>query len=323
MRTELADKVVVITGAASGIGRELAIHLADQGCVLGLLDIDRRGLAEVHSLLARKSKSITVHEVNVSNRELVYKCASDISTLHGGVDILINCAAVSVAETLEDITFEDFEWVMNVNFWGVVYTTKAFLPLLKQRPEAYIVNLSSVDGIVPTPNGGPYSAAKAALRSFTETLLQELHGSNVSVTCVIPGGVKTNLHRNARFFKTACPGMSHQECINFFEGAALTSAQAAAQAIIEAMCERRARVLIGRDAHLIDLAARLMPRSATALAGYLSRNLKSRKFEWVRLLKPKRDGHAANRHSDERRGSVMPAKIGGQSRSSGFQRTPE
>lgn len=286
-RSELADKVVVITGAASGIGRELAYLLADQGCSLGLLDVDKKGLAEVHSLLERRSSNVTIQEVDVSNREAVYRSACEIEAAHGRIDVLINCAAVLVVETLEDITFEDFEWVMNVNFWGVVYATKAFLPFLKQRPEAHIVNLSSVDGIVPTPNGGPYAAAKAALRSFTETLVQELHGTTVSVTCVIPGGVKTNLHRNARFFKIACAGMTHEECCTFFEDAALTSAQTAAQLILEGICRKRVRVLIGLDAQLIDLASRLMPSTATALAGYMSRNLKSSKFEWVKLLKRK------------------------------------
>jgi short-subunit dehydrogenase len=291
-RTELADKVVVITGAASGIGRELAIRLADQGCGLGLLDIDGSGLAQVYSSVAPRSSNVTIHEVDVSNRAAVYQSASEIGAAHGRVDILINCAAVLVAETLEDISFDDFEWVMNVNFWGVVYATKAFLPFLKQRPKAHIVNLSSVDGIVPTPNGGPYAAAKAALRSFTETLFQELYSTNVSVTCVIPGGVKTNLHRNARFFKIACPGMTHEECITFFEDLALTSAQTAAQMIVDAIGKKRTRVLIGRDAQLIDLASRLMPCKATALAGYLSRNLRSSKFEWLKLLKRKSDRHA-------------------------------
>jgi len=280
----LEDKVAVITGASSGIGRELSVCLADAGCALALADISREKLQELADMLGQNSRVVTTHTLDVSNREDVYQVAAGIHAAHGRVDMLINCAAVVVMDTLEDISYDDFEWVMNVNFWGVVYTTKAFLPFLKERAEAHIVNISSVDGIVPNPGNGPYSVAKAAVKSLTETLFQELHGTNISVTCVLPGGVKTNLHRNARFFKVACPGMTREECINFFENAAMTSAPKAARIITEAICSKRGRVLIGLDGQLIDLFARLMPHGATALAGHLSRNLNSRKLGWCQRL---------------------------------------
>lgn len=289
-RSELTGKIVVVTGAASGIGRAIALTLADLGCGLELMDVDKGGLEELGSLLADRGCSFTAHEVDLSERGLVYAKAREIEQDRGHVDILINCAAVVVVETLEDITFDDFEWVMKVNFWGVVHTTKAFLPILKQRPEAHIVNVTSVDGIVPTPNCGAYAATKAALKSFSETLSQELHDTNISVSCVIPGGVRTNLHRNARFFKIACPGMSHEECVDFFERSSLTSPEKAAARIVDAMCAKRFRVLVGLDARLIDFAARVMPQTATALAGYLNRNLKSDKFRWVELFKRRSEG---------------------------------
>jgi len=276
----LKNKVAVITGASSGIGRELAVCLADEGCALALADINQENLEKLAGVLERNSGVVTTHTLDVSNRENVYVAACKIHAAHGRVDMLINCAAVAVSETLEDITYDDFEWVMNVNFWGVVYTTKAFLPFLKERAEAHIVNISSVDGIVPNPGNGPYSVAKAAVKSLTETLFQELHGTNISVTCVLPGGVKTNLHRNTRFFKNACPGMTREECINFFENAAMTSAPAAARIIANSICRKRSRVLIGLDSQLIDFCARLMPIRATALAGHISRNLKSKKIDW-------------------------------------------
>lgn len=285
---KLEDKVAVITGASSGIGRELAVCLADQGCALALADISRENLQELADMLRGNRHLVTTHTLDVSNRQDVYRTADAIQAAHGRVDMLINCAAVVVLDTLEDITYDDFEWVMNVNFWGVVYTTRAFLPFLKQRKEAHIVNISSVDGIVPNPGNGPYSIAKAAVKSLTETLFQELHGTNISVTCVLPGGVKTNLHRNARFFKVACPGMTREECIDFFEKAAMTSPQTAARIIANAICRNRCRVLIGLDSQLIDFFARLMPLRTTALAGYLSRNLNSKKLNWcqriIRLL---------------------------------------
>jgi short-subunit dehydrogenase len=283
---DLRDKVAVITGASSGIGRELAVCLADKGCALALADISPQGLQDLGKTLGRNPHLVTTHILDVSNRQDVYRTADEIQAAHGRVDMLINCAAVAVLDTLEDITYDDFEWVMNVNFWGVVYTTKAFLPFLKQREEAHIVNISSVDGIVPNPGNGPYSVAKAAVKSLTETLFQELHGTNISVTCVLPGGVKTNLHRNARFFKVACPGMTREECIDFFEKAAMTSPQTAARIIVNSICTNRCRVLIGLDSQLIDFFARLMPMRATALAGYLSRNLKTKKLAWCsRILR--------------------------------------
>ena len=280
----LKDKVAVITGAASGIGRELAFCLADEGCSVALVDVDHSGLSHVHDLIATKTPSVSMHNIDVGKREQVYTTADTIVSRHGGADILINSAAVVVVETIEDLTYEDFEWVMRVNFWGVVYTTKAFLPYLKQRPEAHIVNISSVDGLVPTPNSGPYCASKAAIRSFTDSLFQELHGTNVSVTCVVPGGVNTSLHRNARFFKNACLGMSQEECIAFFEESAFTSAESAARAIMRAIQRDQTRALVGLDARLIDLVARLMPVRSTALAGHMTRNLNSRYFERLQRL---------------------------------------
>jgi short-subunit dehydrogenase len=281
---DLRDKVAVITGASSGIGRELAVCLADKGCALALADISPESLQDLGKTLGRNPHLVTTHILDVSNRQEVYRTADEIQAAHGRVDMLINCAAVAALDTLEDITYDDFEWVMNVNFWGVVYTTKAFLPFLKQSKEAHIVNISSVDGIVPNPGNGPYSVAKAAVKSLTETLFQELHGTNISVTCVLPGGVKTNLHRNARFFKVACPGMTREECIDFFEKAAMTSPQTAARIIANSIGANRCRVLIGLDSQLIDFFARLMPLRATALAGYLSRNLKTKKLVWCNRI---------------------------------------
>jgi short-subunit dehydrogenase len=281
---DLNNRIAVVMGSASGIGRALAIQLADQGCVLALADLDHEGLAAVAAQINAKSKGTTIHALDISNREQVYRFAADVIQSHGRIDILINCAGVAVLETIEDIGYDDFEWVMAVNFWGAVYTTKAFLPLLKQNPEAHIVNVSSVDGIVPNPNSAAYASAKAALRSFTETLFQELQGTNISVTSVMPGSVKTNIYRNTRFFKAACEGMTQEECIAFFENAALTSAEDAAKSIINAIKKNKGRVLIGLDGQLIDICSRLAPVKSTALAGYISRNLKSKKLGLVQQI---------------------------------------
>ncbi len=281
---DLHNKTAVITGAASGIGRALAIQLAKEGCLLALIDMDEKGLTSVAGQLNSKFERSTIHPVDIAEREKVYEAAREIKETHAAIDILINCAGVAVLESIEDIGYDDFERVMAVNFWGAVYTTKAFLPFLRTMPEANIVNVSSVDGIVPNPNNGAYAAAKAALRCFTETLFQELQGTKVSVTSVIPGGVKTNLHRNARFFKIACRDMTQEECIEFFENAALTSAEDAANSIVKAIKKNKARVLIGLDGQLIDICARVAPFRSTSLAGYMSRHLKSKKLGAIQQI---------------------------------------
>lgn len=278
----LRDKVVVITGAASGIGRELSLCLAGEGSALALTDIDQRGLQETVGLIQGTPPRVTTHELDVSDRDQVHEVAAAIYLDHGRVDLVINNAGVSIAETLEDVSYDDFEWLMSVNFWGVVYTTKAFLPYLKQRPEAHIVNISSIDGILTIPNAGPYCASKFAVRAFTEALFQELRGTNVKVTCVLPGGVRTGIHRNARFFKTACPGMTREECIAYFERAALTSAGKAAATIVKGIRKDRSRILIGPDARFIDLVTRLMPVGSSIWMGHVMRNLKSTTFRWFR-----------------------------------------
>ena len=189
------------------------------------------------------------------------------------MDLVINNAAVMVFDSIEDVTYDDFEWVMGVNFWGVVYGTKAFLPHLKRRPEGHIVNMSSINGMVTTPHNGPYCISRFAVQGFSETLSQELHGSAIRVTCVIPGGVKTNIVRNTRFVKQANCALTREQTIAWFDRASLTSAEKAARTIIKAVKKNRNRILVGPDAHVIDLMRRLMPQSTTRYAGRKIRKL--------------------------------------------------
>jgi len=275
----LRDKVCVITGAGSGIGRELAKCLAREGCELALNDNVSSKLEKTVGLVRAIAPLVTAHPFDIADRERVYRCAKDVAIAHGGVDILVNNAGVGLVETIEDVTYGDFEWLMGINFWGAVHCTKAFLPYLKQRPEAHIVNISSIDGVLPAPNNGPYSASKSAVIAFTETLLQELHGTQVRVSCVIPGGVKTDIHRNARFFKQACDSMSREQSIAWFEGAAATSASRAAMAIVEGIRKNRTRILIGPDARFIDLMTRLAPVGSLFGAGHIMRNLDKFRFD--------------------------------------------
>ena len=269
----LRNKVAAVTGAASGLGRALALNLAKEGCHLALADVNE---PELHATAAMIGSGVrvTTHRVDVADRSQVYKFAEDTVKEHGGVDIIINNAGVAVAETLENVPYEDFEWVFDINFWGVVYGCKAFLPYLRRRPEAYIVNISSINAMIPFANNGPYNAAKSAVMGFTETLIQELDGSAVQVACVLPGGIKTNIVRNARIITCANPAMSREEAVASFDSIVRTSADKAALTIISGMRQGKRRILIGLDARLMDIWKRLSPVRANLVTARIIRQMK-------------------------------------------------
>ncbi len=265
----LQNKVAVVTGAGSGIGRCLAQQLAKAGAELVLADVAQKNLEATVGELHGQTK-ITSHVVDVSKREQVYALADAALKDHGQVDIVINNAGVTVLQPLDEVSYEDFEWVMNVNFWGVVYGTLAFLKHLKTRPEAAVVNISSVNGFVPFPTNGPYNCSKYAVYGFNETLHQELTDTNVIVTSVHPGGIKTNIVRNAKVH--ASPGGNDKAHLTSrFDAIAQTSAEDAAKAILGAINKKKKKLLIGLDAHAMDLAKRLMPEEFTSLVGFMTR----------------------------------------------------
>lgn len=269
----LKNRVAAVTGAASGIGRMLAINLAKEGCHLALADLDERGLRETVAMIT-ESVRVTMHRVDVSDREQVYRYADETVRQHGCADIIINNAGVAVCDTLEDVSYEDFEWLFNINFWGVVYGTRAFLPHLRKRPEGHIVNISSINAMVPFSHNGPYNAAKSAVMGFTETLVQELDGSTIRVSCVHPGGIKTNIASNARFCKHVNPDKPHEEVAKTFDRIARTTADRAARVIISGMRRNRRRILVGLDAHIMDFHKRLTPVLANLLTGRIMRRMK-------------------------------------------------
>ena len=186
----LGHKVVALTGAASGIGQMLAVRLADHRCRLALCDINEAGLEQTKKMAESRGTSVTCHLVNVADRKQMYEFASNVAEIHGGVDMIINNAGVALAESITDVKYDDFEWLFGINFWGVVYGSKAFLPYLIKQPEGHIVNISSINGFITWPNHAPYCAAKFAVRGFTETLMQEMRNTHVHVSCVFPGGLK-------------------------------------------------------------------------------------------------------------------------------------
>jgi short-subunit dehydrogenase len=194
---------------------------------------------------------------------------------HGQVDLVVNNAGVVVSETLDDVTYEDFNWLMGVNFWGVVHGTKAFLPHLRQRPQAYLVNVASINGMVAFPNNGPYVASKFAVTGFTESLTQELEGTGIHVSGVYPGGVRTDIVRRAKFYKAAASDMDRDGMIGRFDESAKTSPEEAARVILDGVRRNRPRILIGRDAWVLDWLKRLFPVWTTRWVARKVRELKN------------------------------------------------
>lgn len=256
----LKDKVAAITGAGSGIGRATAILMASKGCHLALSDVNETGLAETAEKARQYGVKVTIKKVDVASREQVYAWADDVVKDHGLVNIIFNNAGVALGATVEDMRYEDFEWLMNINFWGVVYGTKAFLPHIKTAGEGAIVNVSSVFGLIAVPSQSAYNAAKFAVKGFTEALREELEieGANVGVTCVHPGGIKTNIARNARITDSG-NGMVTEKSTREFEKAFMTPPEKAAEAVVGAIMKNKRRLLIGPDAVAIDILQRTLP----------------------------------------------------------------
>jgi len=251
-------RVAAITGAGSGIGRALAQQLAASGAHLALCDIDEVGLAETVALCEGSGVKVTARRVDVADRAAVYAWADSVVADHGQVNLIFNNAGVALGATVDAMSYEDFEWLMNINFWGVVHGTKAFLPHLKAARHGHIVNLSSVFGLVSVPTQSAYNAAKFGVRGFTDALRMELdiERCGVSATTVHPGGVKTNIARNARMDESA-EILGGGESADNFEKVARTSPDKAARQILAAVRANRRRVLVGPDAKLIDFVSRL------------------------------------------------------------------
>jgi NAD(P)-dependent dehydrogenase (short-subunit alcohol dehydrogenase family) len=271
-RTGLEDKVIAVTGAASGIGRALALALARRGVRVALADRDASGLAETRQQLGNAHHVADVFDVRDSSGW--QKFADMTVAAFGHVDGLVNNAGLSVVAPFADMDDDDFSLVMDVNFKGVVQGTRTFLPLVRARPQAWIVNISSVFGLMAFPAQSAYCASKFAVRGFTETLRLELAESDpaIQVICVHPGGIDTNVMRNARFVSSGAAGpATHDAAIDMFRRNTRTSPDQAAEVIVKAMESGQVRVRIGPDARFIDRLARLLPRSHFQVIGRLLR----------------------------------------------------
>jgi NAD(P)-dependent dehydrogenase (short-subunit alcohol dehydrogenase family) len=254
----LSGGVAVVTGAGSGIGRALAQKLAASGSKLALADIDEPGLLQTAASLPGRTAEITTHVVNVANETAVRGLAEDVAEKHGRVTLLINNAGVALLGTFDEISLDDFRWLMDVNFWGVVYGVRYFLPILKRQPRGHIVNLSSVFGLVAPVGQSAYAASKFAVRGFTEALRHELEGSSVFVSCVHPGGIRTDIARRARLGAKASEAL-REESVARFDRLTPNSPEMAAECILKGVERREPRILIGRDARQIDILQRFRP----------------------------------------------------------------
>ena len=252
---DFAQKVAVVTGAGSGIGQALAIDLARRGARLAISDVDIEGLARTEDSIRRLGAPVKADRLDVTEREAVVAYADAVQAHFGVVNQIYNIAGIAFMGDIEVTEFKDLERVMDIDFWGVVNGTKAFLPHLLASGDGHIVNMSSMFGLFAVQGQAAYNSAKFAVRGFTEALRQEMAvaGQPVKVTCIHPGYIKTPLIQNA----TAAAGLDTNALDTVFQKVAITTPQRAAKIILNAVAKNKARVLPGADAKLFDFIVRL------------------------------------------------------------------
>jgi len=262
----LDGRVAVITGAASGIGRATSEALASKGCDLALSDVNREGLEETAERVRALGRKVSVHVLNVAAAEEMAAFPDAVIAEHGHAHILVNNAGVAVGGTLEEQTLEDLEWIVGVNFWGVVYGCKFFLPYLRREEEAHIVNLSSMFGLIGLPTQTSYCATKFAVRAISEGLWSELADTKIGVTSVHPGGIRTDIVRGAR----GGDEVRRKESVEWFEQRTRPPEYAAAR-IVRAIERGKRRQLVCPETYVTDVLKRLFPVATHRLVDHLYR----------------------------------------------------
>ena len=265
---QIADKVFVVTGGGNGIGREVVLELVRRGARVAAVDLSAEGLAETVRLAAAPAGRVTTHLMSVADRAAVESLPDAVIAAHGQVDGILNIAGIIQRFVhVEELSIEEIEKVMAVNFWGTLYMDKTFLPLLTSRPQAALLNVSSMGGLVPVPGQGAYGASKGAVKLLTETLYAELRGSTVAVTVVFPGGVGTNITGNSGVEVPA-------GAMDGGKAPKVTAPDAAGRQIVDAVADGTFRVLIGSDARMLDRLSRLSPtRAITMVADQMKKLL--------------------------------------------------
>lgn len=264
---DLTNKVAVVTGAGSGIGRALAKALAERGCRLAVSDVNEAGLAETVAELG--DAEVRSYRLDVADRDAIYAHAEAVSADFGQVNLVVNNAGVALSASVREMTDEDFKWVMDIDFWGVAHGSRAFLPHLIASGDGHLVNISSVFGLIGVPKQSAYNAAKFAVRGFTEALRQEMKLENqpVSVSCVHPGGIRTNIANAARMGKSENAAAQRKG----FDKMAMTTPDKAAAIIVKGILKDESRILVGPDAWGIEAINRLLGAAYQPLVERFSR----------------------------------------------------
>ena len=264
---EFNDKVAVVTGAGSGIGRALALQLAASGSRLALADIDAEGLKATVKLLPESTSCITC-QLDVADRDAYQAFVQQVIADYQQVDIVINNAGIVRLHSIGQGTYEDYEKTLAINLWGVLYGCKEFIPYLKQRPKAWLSNVSSIAGLAGVANYSSYNTSKFAVRGLTEALRSELRTTNINVSCVHPGGVRTNIHKLGVFSEDSA---ETAKSLNKMMDA--MTAEKAADQILIGMAKGKRRILVGKDVKALDLITRLLPGSYETPLVWLERVL--------------------------------------------------
>ncbi|WP_169568314.1 SDR family NAD(P)-dependent oxidoreductase [Sneathiella limimaris] len=252
-------QVAAITGAGSGIGRALAIELAGLGCNVAISDLDEKGLEETRSQVATMNVGCLVTSLDVSDRKAVEAWSDQVVNEFGHVDYVFNNAGVALFDSAESMEYEHFEWIMNINFWGMIYGSKAFLRHFKKAGQGHVINVSSLFGLVGYPGQSAYNSSKFAIRGYTEALALELDGTNIHASSVHPGGVGTDIARNSRLVSEYTNGATREEIAKRFEAMVKTTPEQAAKIILQGVQKRKRRILVGKDAKILDLIQRFAP----------------------------------------------------------------
>lgn len=261
---KLPNRVAAVTGAAGGIGRAVAVQLADRGADVAVSDIDEEGLAETADLVVDRGAEVHRSVVDVADREAVQGWADEVVEQFDDVHLIVNNAGVSVSASVEGLSYEDLDWIMDINFRGVVHGTKAFLPYIRRAGEGRVVNVSSVFGLIASPTQSAYNASKFAVRGFTESLRAELalDDAAIGASTVHPGGIDTDIVRNSRVGDTGIADRSREEVVREFEKEiARLSPDEAAEIIVDGIRRENGRILVGVDAKLLDIMQRIVPGS--------------------------------------------------------------